>query len=371
MNTLPRRGLISAGVVLVILTGVNLWVRPDFELQLSPTSFGVGPDGYKAAFDLASELGVPVMRSYVSPKQQPLNRQIWMVSPSLLGTDSTGGDTDARELLDWVRSGGTAVILGGTGSHWKRLEINAGTVAGTEHTLISGDFAPVVRRLSVSGLLHFEGTGKDARVRLRADNTPFAFERKLGKGRLIAIADDRFLRNANLGIADNSLLFMDLMRRFDAPALDEHCHGMVEDVSLVRVVATSRAMLPLCAGFILAVAWIFAQNSWPRRMLAGDPEGPQPSLVSFVESLGVLYSRASDPQAAFRAYRSGFLRRLRRQMMPSGELDEEILLKRIASDRALSDETRRWLLMDTAPKSDTELVDAVRALESYPEKGHE
>jgi hypothetical protein len=99
--------------------------------------------------------------------------------------------------------------------------------------------------------------------------------------------------------------------------------------------------------------------------------GPQPSLVSFVESLGVLYSRASDPQAAFRAYRSGFLRRLRRQMMPLGELDEQILLKRIASDRALSDETRRWLLMDTAPKSDAELVDAVRALESYPEKAHE
>jgi hypothetical protein len=86
----------------------------------------------------------------------------------------------------------------------------------------------------------------------------------------------------------------------------------------------------------------------------------------------VLYSRASDPPAAFRAYRSGFLRRLRRQMMPFGELDEEILLKRIASDRLLSDETRcRWLLMDTAPKSDAELVDAVRALESYPEKAHE
>jgi hypothetical protein len=146
---------------------------------------------------------------------------------------------------------------------------------------------------------------------------------------------------------------------------------MVGGVSLVRVIATSRAMLPLCAGVILAVAWIFAQRSWPRRMLGGDPEGPQPSLVSFVESLGVLYSRASDPPAAFRAYRSGFLRRLRRQMMPFGELDEEILLKRIASDLSLSDETRRWLLMDTAPKSDAELVDAVRALESYPEKGHE
>jgi hypothetical protein len=47
MKTLPRRGLISAGLVLVILTGVNLWMRPDFELQLSPTSFGVGPAGLR------------------------------------------------------------------------------------------------------------------------------------------------------------------------------------------------------------------------------------------------------------------------------------------------------------------------------------
>src|SRR5712692_2111615 len=251
MNKLPRRGLISAGGVLVILTAVNLWMRPYFELQLSPTSFGVRPAGYKAAFDLASELGVPVMRSYVSPKHQPLNRQIWMVSPSLLGMEPAGADTDAHELLDWVRSGGTAVVFGGTVNQWKRLEINTDTVAGTEHTMISGDFVPVVRRLSVSGLLHFNAAARDASVRLRADNTPFALERKLGRGRLIAIADDRFLRNGNLRDADNCLLFMDLVRRFDSPAFDEHCHGMVGDVSLVRVIATSRAMLPLCAGFIL------------------------------------------------------------------------------------------------------------------------
>src|SRR5260370_5091166 len=114
------------------------------------------------------------MRSYVSPKQQPLNRQIWMVSPSVLGTEPAGGDTDARELLDWVRSGGTAVVFGGTVNQWKRLQINAGTVAGTEQTLISGGFSPVGRRVSVSRLLHFPAAGREALVRLACENDSFA-----------------------------------------------------------------------------------------------------------------------------------------------------------------------------------------------------
>src|SRR5260370_40260377 len=97
-----------------------------------------------------------------------------MVSRGVLGTKPAGGDPDAHELLDWVRSGGTAVVFGGTVNQWKRLEINAGTVAGNGDTLISGDFAPVVRRLSGSGLLHLQAADRDSRVTLWGENTPFA-----------------------------------------------------------------------------------------------------------------------------------------------------------------------------------------------------
>src|SRR5260370_31542676 len=110
------------------------------------------------------------MRPYATPRQPRLNRQIGMVSPSVLATDPAGTDTDARELLDWVRSGGTAVVFGGTVNQWKRLEINAGTVAGTQHTLISGGFAPVVGKLSLFRLLHSQAPGRDAIVRFRAGN---------------------------------------------------------------------------------------------------------------------------------------------------------------------------------------------------------
>src|SRR5260370_12349151 len=108
------------------------------------------------------------MRPYATPRQPRLNRQIGMVSPSVLATEPAGGDTDARELLDWVRSGGTAVVFGGTVNQWKRLEINAGTVAGTQHTMISGGFSPVGRRPFASRPLYFETPGRGWIVRLPA-----------------------------------------------------------------------------------------------------------------------------------------------------------------------------------------------------------
>ena len=91
-----------------------------------------------------------------------------------------------------------------------------------------------------------------------------------------------------------------------------------------------------------------------------------PSIASFVDSLSILYSRAGDPAAVFRAYRSGFLRRLRRQIGLRADYPEELLLQRIARNRSLSDETRKWLTEAQAPADQSDLVIAVRAIESYP-----
>jgi hypothetical protein len=364
MIALPRRLLILAGIAVLLLTSVNLWLEPNFELQFSPTSFGIGPSGYKAAFDLAGELGISVTRSYIDVKRQPPPRQLLMVSPSLLEKESSG-DAPARDLLRWVRSGGTAIVFGGAGSEWDRLGISVPTYAGTDHDAISGDFAPTMRRIAVPGLLHFEAAPKDAQVRLRAEGSPFAIERKVGKGSLIAIADDRFLRNVNLGNSDNSLLFIDLVHRFDKVVFDEHCHGMVADISLYSAVLGSRAILPICVGLMLEIVWVLAQHTWPRRLSVETRALASLSIEPFVESLGVLYSRASDPKAVFRAYRDGFLRRLRQQMMPFGSIEEGVILQRISRDRSLSDETRRWLTGPSAPKNNAELLQAVRAIEAY------
>lgn len=369
MNRLPRSVLISAGAALVMLLAINLWLEPNPSLQLSPTSFGVMPAGYKAAYDLLSELGFPVARSYLPPARVPTGRPLWFVSPSFLEADAEHADEDANALMDWIRLGGTAVVFGGVGSAWKRLELKRTVSVGKSRASISGEFARSPRDIPIAGLMHFSAAGDRARVRLVADGSPFALEYAIGKGRLIAIADDRFVRNENIAKADSSVLLVDLSRALGSADFDERFHGLAAPVSLVAAIGRSRAMLPIALGLLAALAWMGEQRIWPRRILPAREEGPAPSIDGFVESLGVLYSRLEDPAAVFRAYRSGFVRRLRREISPHADLAEERLLERLSRDRSLSEETRRWLVEGAVPKNRAELVIAVRAIESYPRLG--
>jgi uncharacterized protein DUF4350 len=371
MNSLSRRSLVSLVAAVVLLLGLNLWMAPKVALRESPTSFGVERQGYKAAYNLLLELGVPVRRSYVRPGAVPANGSLWLVSPSFLNGDLRDDDAAGGALLRWVRAGGTAVVFGDPESDWKRLNIKRGLGVGGAANLIKGDFAPRARQLDAIELVHFAAANDHAahakaRVRLTCDGAPFALEMPLGAGRLVAVADGRFMRNANLGSGDASVLLVDLVRALGPPVFDEYFHGMVESGSLVATLAGSRVILPLVAGLLLALLWIGEQHSWPPRRLAERAEEPVPSIASFLDSLAVLYARARDPGAAFRAYRAGFLHRVRRQLWPQGEFSEQLLLERLERDRSLLPETRHWLIDGAAPASESELVSAVRAIESYP-----
>lgn len=159
MSPLPRRTIVTlAAALILLLLGLNLWIAPRLALKRSATSFGVERHGYKAAYDLLLELGVPVRRSYVRPSAAPTRGSLWFVLPSFLepGESDTGADAAAGELLRWVRAGGRAVVFGGPDSDWKRLDIaravaagggaaspdGAAASAGTGVELIEGDFAP-------------------------------------------------------------------------------------------------------------------------------------------------------------------------------------------------------------------------------------
>jgi hypothetical protein len=380
MNSIPKRLLVSSGAVLLLLLGLNFWLWPNQALQKSPTSFGIMRDGYKAAFDLLSEMQFPVMRSYRRPKLMPADQTVWFVAPSFLISDKPNAHDDAHEVVEWASRGGTAVIFGEKGSNWKVLGLTGDTAVGKERPLMDGDLARVPRWLDVDELLYFTALkGKDSpanerqRVRLTADGKPFALEIAVGThhGRLIAIADDRFLRNEHLAGGDASLVLVDLVRAFGPPVFDEHAHGLSPPSSLTFAILDSRAILPLIIGLLVAMLWILSQRVWPRRALEEGSDFPAPSIASFVESLSILYSRANDPAAIFRAYRAGFLRRLRRQVGLRADYPEDLLLERIARDRSLTDETRHWLLDGGAPIDQRHLVIAVRAIESYSRLGHE
>jgi hypothetical protein len=372
-----RAGIVASVILLALLLAVDLWLAPNLALDRSPTSFGVASAGYKAAFELLTELGFVPERSYLPPgaraDHQLSKRARWFVSPGFLAPDKTAAAAEASDVLRWIRDGGTAVVFGAPDSDWTRLGLHRETSAGSAESVISGAITRGARKLPIADLLRFKPAAKagddHSRVLLSANGAPFALELKLGSGRLIAIADNVFLRNADLGTGDASTLVVDLAVAFGPPSFDEWSHGFAPPGSIVAMILGSRAVLPLFIALMAAIAWILEQHSWPRRELDEGGAQPAPSVASFIDSLGVLYSRAGDPVAALRAYRSGFIRRMRRQISPGAELSEQAVLERLARDRALPAETRRWLLDGAAPASQAELVSAVRAIESYRRAG--
>jgi hypothetical protein len=375
--TVSRTGIVASVVLLALLLAADLWLAPNLALERSATSFGITGDGYKAAFDLLSALGFAPDRSYLPPglgaDARPAKRARWFVAPGFLAPDKSDAGAEASEVLRWIRAGGTAVIFGAPDSEWKRLGLDRETSAGGDSSVIAGPSARGPRKLAIAGLLRFKpaakSAGDDARVLLTAGAAPFALELKVGSGRLVAIADDAFLSNANLGNEDAGPLVVDLALAFGAPSFDEWSHGFAPPGSMVTMLLNSRAILPVLIAMLAAIAWILEQHSWPRRELDGAGVQPAPSLASFIDSLGALYARSADPAAALRAYRSGYLRRMRRQISPGAELREEDVLERLARDRAMPRETRRWLIDAAAPASQAELVTAVRAIESYRRVG--
>ncbi len=385
MNSIPKRLLISSSAVLVLLLGLNLWLWPNQGLQRSATSFGIMRDGYKASFDLLSELHFPVTRSYRRPTLAPTNEAIWLIAPSFLEVDKPTAHDQAHEVVEWASRGGTAIIFGDAASDWdvigltREVEENKPKDDNDEDRfLIKGDVLPQPRWLETPDLVHFTDPKEkkvdphsNERVLMTASGKPFALQMMVGRrgGRIIAIADDSFLRNEHLADADASVLVVDLARVFGAPVFDEYSHGLAPPSSLTFAILDSRAILPLLLGLLVAMLWVYSQRIWPRRSIEDDSAMPAPSIASFVESLSILYSRAGEPGAVFRAYRAGFLRRLRRQIGVRADYPEDLLMERIARDRSLPEETRNWLLASYAPGDQQHLLNAVRAIESYPKMG--
>jgi len=373
MTRLSKRALFAAAALTLLLFCLNLWLQRNSSLEGSGTSFGVGIDGYKAAYDLLRELNIPATRSYARPNRVPHNRVLWFIAPDFLSSpeEVTVTKADTSDLMKWIRAGGTAVMMGGLHSKWERLDIEESVSAGSDASTIKGDFSPAARTIPIPGLAHFDKADANGRVRLTAGGKPFAIDLKIGSGRLVAIADGRFVLNSNLDKGDASVLLVDLARALGAPEFDEHSHGLAAPESMLALLGNPRLLSVLGIALMTAILWIAEQHSWPARTLGDQEQGPAPSLDSFVESLGVLYSRANDPRAAFRAYRASFLRRARRQVSPRIDVSEQVVIERLGRDRSLSDESRRWLAGDESPSTETELVRAVRALESCPSPTNE
>src|SRR5206468_12748851 len=108
MTRLRVSAVAAFGVLLVVgmLTGED--PRP-----LSPTTFGTVPAGYRALFELLTELGFPVTRSHVTPDALAPPATRWWLEARGLCRVPLRGAVAPRDWRggSWVEAGGPAVVF--------------------------------------------------------------------------------------------------------------------------------------------------------------------------------------------------------------------------------------------------------------------
>lgn len=241
---------------------------------------------------------------------------------------------------------------------------------------LTGKVAPRPRRLRSAGLVAFKDASSSAsahgarpswQVVARLDGHPFALERRLGRGRLVLVADAAFLSNRWLDRGDDAPLALDLARAYGAPHFDELSHGLGRPRSGLAYLLHSCA-LPFFLGLaLLGAAWAWRGAALPPRCVAElDPSAP--TLDSFVDSLAALYARSGDHARVFESYRELTARLLRRHFGLHPETPKETLVARLERRRGIGEEGLRLLAEGAPVRSRGELEQAVAVLDRMAEQ---
>jgi len=375
-----RSGLIALAAACGLLVLAGMLYPDEKRPEQSLTTFGTGPWGYRAVFDLLTELGFPVVRTHEPPEDLAPDATVWWIEPAELCPSVPGGGWRGEP---WVRAGGTAVLFlapavgedagcallegvvlprrvadtsGGASPRGARGERPA-----TAHG-VSGDALPRARTVEVPGLLTFADAG-DWRVSAVSAERPLVLERALGAGRIVAVADATVLRNQSLDRGDAAPLVVDLVRAFGVPRFHEGGEGPRARRSAAAYLATSPALLVFCGLALTGVLFAWQGNLVPPRALPG-PGTDTPGLDAFVDSLAALYAGTRDHARVLERYRELAAARLRRHFGMPPETPVGVLAERLARDRRLAPGALRLLVEGAPVAGERGLRDAVRVLDA-------
>jgi hypothetical protein len=377
----------SAITVLVLVTLLNIWFYPDRSAsQQVRTSLGHGPLGSAAAYDLLSELGFSVERSYVHPGKLDDDAVVWFIEPYQQTRFMDLPVSVLEDLRPWVERGGTAIVFGYANFGWSMLNLEVeyrestplvvpSLLSEQEWNVDPGPepiaFIPQGNEAESNGDFNTPGETKEpASDASTASEEPqprfqFVVEVAVGEGRVVAISDSRFLLNPNLDQADHAALVAELAHAYGTPFIDERFHGLRETQTLIALIGPGQLALLALTMTLLGSVSLLSQNRWLAKT-DKEPAAIEATLGAFVEALQHHYARTKDYAQIFLAYREGFLHRLRRQQHHGdSERNFEIQLSR---DRNLNSEMRRWLIQGELPTGETEMTEAVRALERFAQR---
>jgi hypothetical protein len=373
----------SALALLGLLVAVGALMQ-DPSLELTGTTFGTVPKGYGAVYDLLSELGFPVSRSYESAALLPHDATVWWIEPAGLCTSSEL-ETAGEGVVSFVQAGGTAVVFLSPAGAGRACEALGGIAVPAREPVtppedadsdavredgdgqmgvrqrVAGALVPRTRELVLPHVSAFVDAG-DWQVAATVDGRPLVLERAAGHGRLALVADARILRNAWLGNGAAAPFAVDLVRGFGVPRFDERAHGLRVEAGAWRYLLTSPAAFVFVGLGLLGALCAWRGVAWPARR-PDDAAGAAPTLETFVDSLAALYARSGDYDRVLQRYRELSLARLRRHFGLPPETPDAVVATRLQSSRRVGPEGLRWFGKMPQVTTERALRDAARMLD--------
>jgi hypothetical protein len=381
--------LLAAGVVVLSVLGMLVsMLQPQDSGGRGRDSHGTRVEGFRALYELLSELGVPVERELAPPQADKLGHQtLLLIGPiePLLQT----GPKYVEQLLTWVEQGGRLVAAprphmmdddsrnrGDDPISMPRdlLEIlelddwlthqpvedewedswdeNAGESPFERAWNKSKEAAPPPEVVEVhcEGLLArlandvknialpaagaatlIADDPPDGAITFRDDNGSeqlLAAVVKRGKGDVIVLSDPRLLNNHLLARADNSVLAAHLLAPRGEPVVfDEFYHGLSVRGNVLYLLT-----LPGVAAVTVALLAAIGVWAWRSAVFLGpplaDPEHSRRDVREYIDAMADFFARASDaPSFLASEVRDGVLRNVSQELkLPAETPDVETIV---------------------------------------------
>lgn len=236
----------------------------------------------------------------------------------------------------------------GAVARWLRGELDRRPVA-EDHPVqhLVGAALPRSRELRMRPLHHFDASTAEIeelgfQVVVRLGEEPFALERRVGRGRLVVLADAGFLLNRWLDAGDAAPLALDLVRGYGAPRFDERSHGHSDSPDTIAYVAGSPAR-PVFLGLATLGLLLWAHGSALPRRRVREHDPAAPALEPFVDALAGLYAGSGDHARLAERYREVSLARIRRHYSMPSDLPDGRILARLEREKRLDSDGLAWL----------------------------
>ena len=385
MKSKNNRVKIFLGVAIVALLFLAVYLNgtPSFSVSPAAKFADARPTGGKGLALMLNKIGYKSKVQDAPLRQMPPDAAAWL----LLDPQASFTRREGKQLLDWVKAGGTLVycverksvqsflskegkpLLGGVAIVAQELKIESdfnldAFAQSSQKSLpdlpaVSFD-VPSSARAGVKSAVNAGGNFGVERAYAAVAGAPGGTIARIpyGKGQVWAVPNAWIFTNYGLSKPDTAVLVTNLLRTQAPPRkarnavyFDERDHDETERpptpdtlINRLKKPPISTAILQLL--FAGALLWIFAS----RRLGAAVPlptRGPVTRASQFAQAMGALFSRSARPAAAADIIGQDFRKRLASRLGMSPSENDAVLARRAHELSGVPPEVVDRLLLQT------------------------